>query len=163
MKRIHALVIAAVLAVAGVAGTFAALKTTALGVEAATVSDADLAKRTQKLNRAAKQLRNAAKRRPPALPAVPARVSSGGGSSGAVLASAPAPVVVSNSGPGSLSSGSGGHGGGHHEFEDEGGHHHHGRGRGRGRGGDHHDDVHEDRRDDDRRDDDRGEDDRDDD
>jgi hypothetical protein len=66
MNRLHALVIAVLLGVAAVAGTYAAVGTTSLGVTAseATVSDAQIE---------ARALRRAAKRKPPALPALPAR------------------------------------------------------------------------------------------
>ncbi len=101
MKRIHAAVIAVVLGVAAVAGTFAAIDTTSLGVEAATVSDAQIAQRQKRLVEAEKAIRRAAKQRPPALPPVPARQS--GGSSGAILAAAPVAQgpVASRSGSGS--------------------------------------------------------------
>jgi uncharacterized iron-regulated membrane protein len=69
MNRLHALVIAVLLGIAAVAGSYAALGTTALGVSAseATVSDAQIAARKAKLDRAARALRRAAKRKPPAL------------------------------------------------------------------------------------------------
>jgi len=73
MKRIPALVIAVALAVAVIAGTFAALRTTQLGAgTTSTVSAAELQKRTRALNRADAALRREARRKPPALPALPA-------------------------------------------------------------------------------------------
>ena len=60
MKRIHGLFIALALGVAAVAGTFAALETTSLRAEAATASDAQIAAREKKLNRAEKALGRAA-------------------------------------------------------------------------------------------------------
>jgi hypothetical protein len=53
MKRIHALIIAAVLAAAGVAGLTAALRTTQLGESAShsTVSAAQIAKRNRRLDK----------------------------------------------------------------------------------------------------------------
>ncbi|MDQ4018993.1 MAG: hypothetical protein M3188_04050 [Actinomycetota bacterium] len=124
--------IAGILGVAAVAGTFAATTSTTLGVEATSVSDAEIATRQKKLRQAERRLARAVKKRPPTLPAVARRGP-------AVLASAPAaaaPVVFSSGGgPGpSASSGHGGHHG--HELEDEHDDDHRGRGRGRGRGGD---------------------------
>jgi hypothetical protein len=68
MNRKHALVIAVLLGVAAVAGTFAALETTALGVAAqeSSVSTSQIAARKAKLDKAQKQLQRAAKRKPPA-------------------------------------------------------------------------------------------------
>jgi hypothetical protein len=99
MNRLHALVIAVLLSIAAVAGSYAALGTTALGVSAseATVSDAQIAARKAKLDRAARTLRRAAKRKPPALPArrasgslVSAAAAPG---SGAPVAPAPGPAA----------------------------------------------------------------------
>jgi hypothetical protein len=85
MNRLHALVVAVLLGIAAVAGSYAALGTTALGVTAseATLSDAQIAAREAKLDKAERALRRAAKRQPPALPPLPARRSS------ASLAAAP--------------------------------------------------------------------------
>ena len=47
MKRIHAATIAAILGVAAVGGTVAAVKTTTLGVEAEAASDAQIAQTTK--------------------------------------------------------------------------------------------------------------------
>ena len=152
MNRKHALVIAVALGVAAVAGTLAAIQSTSLGAEAATVSEAQIERRTKALDRAAAQLRRQARRKPPALPAMP---SSRGGGLSASASSGPGPAptaVLVASGPGP-SSGSGGshhddraddhHDDDHHELEHRDDDGHHGRGRGRGRGGD------DDRRDDD--------------
>jgi hypothetical protein len=67
VKRIHGLLIALALGVAAVAGTFAAVQTTSLGAQAATVSDAEIAARSAKLDRAQEALRRAANRRSPGL------------------------------------------------------------------------------------------------
>jgi hypothetical protein len=77
LNKVHALVIAVLLGVAAVAGTYAALETTELGIqaEAATVSGAQLAKREKKLDKAERALTRAANKRPPALPPLPARQS----------------------------------------------------------------------------------------
>ena len=75
MRRLHALAIAVLLGVVAVAGTFAALDTTSLGMaaEEASASDAEIEARRAKLDKAERALRRAAKRRPPELPALPAR------------------------------------------------------------------------------------------
>ena len=88
MNRLHALVIAVLLGIAAVAGSYAALGTTSLGVSAseANVSDAQIGARKAKLDKAARALRRAAKRKPPALPALPARRSSS-----SLVAAAPGP------------------------------------------------------------------------
>lgn len=70
MKRIHGFLIALALGVAAVAGTFAALQTTSLGAQAATVSDAEIASRSAELDQAEGALRRAAKRRQPQLSSV---------------------------------------------------------------------------------------------
>ncbi|MGH3024725.1 MAG: hypothetical protein ACRDNI_13785 [Gaiellaceae bacterium] len=78
MKRLHALAVAVLLGVVAVAGTFAALDTTSLGMaasEEASVSDAEIQARDKKLDRAERALRRAEKKRPPKLPALPARRS----------------------------------------------------------------------------------------
>lgn len=95
MNKLHALVIAVLLGIAAVAGSYAALGTTALGVTAseATVSDAQIAAREAKLDQAARALERVAKRKRPALPPLPARRSSG-----SLVASA-APAGVSSVAP----------------------------------------------------------------
>ena len=94
MRRLHALAIAVLLGVVAVAGTFAALDTTSLGMaaEEASASDAEIEARRAKLDRAERALRRAAKRRPPELPALPARRAA------APVASAPAPAPASSGG-----------------------------------------------------------------
>jgi hypothetical protein len=85
MHKAHAIIIAVALGVAAVAGTFAALQTTSVGAQAAPSSSAaEIAKRDAKLDQAEKNLTRAAKRRPPALPPLPA------GGSGIAAAAAPA-------------------------------------------------------------------------
>jgi hypothetical protein len=135
LKRIHALFIALALGIAAVAGTFAALETTSLGAEAATVSEAEIAARDRKLDRAEAALRRAAKRRPPRLPA-PAAAA-------APAAVALQPFAVTSSSHHDFDDDRGRHHGRdhdqdewEHELEDEDRDDHHGRGRGRGRGGD---------------------------
>jgi hypothetical protein len=119
MKRIHALVVAFAVAVAVVTGTFATVRTTALGAggETATVSDAEIEKRETKLDRAERKLRKAKRQRPPALPPLPQSVA---------VSSAPAASVASfvdddSSGPGSgqYDDDSSGHGSGHDDDFDD--------------------------------------------
>jgi hypothetical protein len=123
MKRIHGLFIALTLGVAAVAGTFAALETTSLGAQAATLSDGQIEAREQKLDRAEKEIRRAADRRPPALPTLPSRGSQ------ALLADAPPPQPTTSDSSSS------------HDRADDHGRHHEG------------DDDHDDRDDEDRDDD----------
>ena len=107
MHKAHAAIIALALGVAAVAGTFAALETTSLGAQAASGSGGgQLAVRKAKLDRAERKLNRAVKRRPPALPPIPAAasLSSGSGSSGPNPGPG-GPVVSDDSG--------------HNEFEDD--------------------------------------------
>jgi len=69
MNRRHALVISLFLAFALVLGTFAAVRTTSLGVHARAASGAKIEAKSRQLDRYAAQLAREAKRRPPALPA----------------------------------------------------------------------------------------------
>jgi hypothetical protein len=99
MNRLHALVVAVLLGIAAVAGSYAALGTTALGATAgeATVSDAQIVARKAKLDRAERALRRAARRKHPALPPLPARRSSASlvaaPGSAAPVAPAPGPAA----------------------------------------------------------------------
>jgi len=97
MNRLHALVIAVLLGVAAVVGTYAAVGTTSLGVTAseATVSDAQIEARKAKLDRAARALQRAAKRKPPALPGLPARRTSPSLVSAAAAPGSGAPMAPS--------------------------------------------------------------------
>jgi hypothetical protein len=73
VNRRHALVIALFLALALVAGLFAAVRTTQLGAAASpAVPAAQIAAKNRQLDRAEAKLKRAAKQRPPALPALPA-------------------------------------------------------------------------------------------
>lgn len=89
MNRRHVAVIALFLALALVAGMFAAVRTTRLGATAtASVPAAQIAAKNRQLDRFEAKLRVAAKKRPPALPALPAATSS------APLAAAQTPRTV---------------------------------------------------------------------
>jgi uncharacterized membrane protein YgcG len=66
MNKIHALVIAGLLAIAAALGLFASTRTAALGATS-TVSDAQIQARSAQLDRAETQLRALSRQRPPAL------------------------------------------------------------------------------------------------
>jgi hypothetical protein len=68
MTRRHALVISVFLALALVAGAFAALRTSGLGARASTVPAVEIAAKTRQLDRFERALRREAQSRPPALP-----------------------------------------------------------------------------------------------
>jgi hypothetical protein len=71
MNRTHGLVIALAVAIAAVAGTFAAVRSTQLSAATPSVPAAEIAKQNRRLDRAEASLRAQARRRPPALGAVP--------------------------------------------------------------------------------------------
>ena len=111
MKSSHAVLLSCLLAVAAVAATLAVLKTTSLGLQAkpaaAAVSANQVATRNAKLDRTEAALRRALRKKPPALPKLPARqtpaahaVSVGSSPSagqGAVVAVAPPAVQPASS------------------------------------------------------------------
>lgn len=75
MKPAHVLVVAAAVAIAAVAGTYAAMRTTQLSLasaQPARVSTAAIASQNRALHRARAALLAELKRKPPALPPVPA-------------------------------------------------------------------------------------------
>jgi hypothetical protein len=88
MKRTHAFLIAVALAIAVVAGTFAALRTTQLGANATPkISTTEFARQSRALDRAQAALRAELARKPPALSAVaPAQAQT-------VIYRRPAPIV----------------------------------------------------------------------
>jgi len=87
MKKIHALLIALILAVSAGLGLAAATRTAGLRTAAAThTQTAAIAARSHRLDRVEAALRRALRDKPPALPAVPA--------AGRPVAGAPAPRVV---------------------------------------------------------------------
>ncbi len=118
MNRRHGLFLAVAIGLAAIAGTYAALQTTDLGAQAATLSEQQIAEADVRLDKQEAALRRAARKRPPKLPKLPAEApggaapaagggggfASGPGSAGPVaVAPVPAP-----SGPGpSPNSGSG--------------------------------------------------------
>jgi hypothetical protein len=128
MDRRHGLFIAVAIGLAAIAGTYAALQTTDLGAQAATVSEQEIAAADVRLDKQEAALARAAKKRPPKLPKLPARATAAGGGGGAPASgpgsaapavAAPAPAL---SGPGpSPNSGHGGSDdhGGHDDFDDD--------------------------------------------
>jgi hypothetical protein len=83
MNKVHALTVAAILAVSAVFGLLAATRTTGLHSAGATASSAAVVARAHRLDRVEASLRRALRDRPPKLPALPS-----------VRAAAPAPQVV---------------------------------------------------------------------
>lgn len=100
MKRTHALLIVLAVAMAAIAGTFAALRSSQLRANAAPkVSAVQIQRQIQSLDRAEAALREQLRRKPPALPALPHVTSQPTGPvsaapAPAALASAPAPTVT---------------------------------------------------------------------
>ena len=100
MKRTHALLIVLAVAMAAVAGTFAALRSSQLRANAAPkVSAVQIQHQIHSLDRAEAALRAQLRRTPPALPALPHATpqptfSAPAASAPAALASAPAPRVT---------------------------------------------------------------------
>jgi hypothetical protein len=91
MKRIHAVAIAAVLAMAAVLGVSAATKTSTLGASARQASAASIATRAHKLDSFEAALQKALRSKPPALPKVSAVRAAPAGS---LPVSASAPRVI---------------------------------------------------------------------
>jgi hypothetical protein len=102
MNRKHGLFLAVALGLAAVAGTYAAMQTTDLGAQAASVSEQEIAAADKRLDEQEAALRRAARKRPPKLPKLPPRaqapvaVPAGSGSAPAPAAApataAPAPA-----------------------------------------------------------------------
>ena len=122
MKRSHALAISLLLAVAVVAGGFAAFRTAGLGASSTgtVAADAKVARKTAQLDRFEKKLKAALAGKPPRLPALEKRSSaaSSGGRIVYVQASAPAASATGTGGEPDDQhegddGGSGGEGGGH--------------------------------------------------
>lgn len=105
MNRKHGLFIAVAIGLAAIAGTYAALQTTDLGAQAATVSQQEIAAADVQLDKQDAALRRAAKKRPPRLPKLPAKASAQAAAPTATAAPA-APAAAPASAPsGSFSSG----------------------------------------------------------
>ena len=111
MKRLPASLIALALAVAVVAGMFAALRTTQLGAKATTttkVSSTEIARQNRALDRAEAALRAELKRKPPAIARVPAAAPPAAGQT--VIYHRPPPIVhvIHRAGAGEHEHGDGG-------------------------------------------------------
>jgi hypothetical protein len=92
MKRTHALLMAVAIAVAAVAGTVAALRTTQLGSASAPRADsAAIARQNRALDRAQRVLAAELRRKPPALPA--ARTAAPPSAAQTVVYVRPKPIV----------------------------------------------------------------------
>lgn len=102
MKKIHVAIVALLLGLAGVLGTFALSRTISVGASTARAQDAAIAKRVKQLNafQASLERQLAAKRKPRAVAAAPPRV----------VYHRPPPIVVVH------------HGSQHEDDEQEGGH-----------------------------------------
>ena len=100
MKRTHALLIVLAVAMAAIAGTFAALRSSQLRANAAPkVSAAQIQRQIHSLDRTEAALRAQLRRKPPALPALPhaipqATLSAPAAAAPPALASAPAPRIT---------------------------------------------------------------------
>lgn len=106
MNRRHGLFIAFAIGLAAIAGTYAALQTTDLGAQAATVSEKEIAAADVRLDKQEAALRRAARKRPPRLPRLPEKASARAAAA-AAPASAPAAAAPQAPSPaaGSFSSG----------------------------------------------------------
>ena len=105
MNRRHGLFIAVAIGLAAIAGTYAALQTTDLGAQAATVSAKEIAAADQQLDKQEAALRRAAKKRPPRLPKLPAKAERPAAAEAPAVAPAAAPAASAPAPPGSFSSG----------------------------------------------------------
>lgn len=99
MKRVHAVAISVLLAVAALFGVVAVSRTTSVEASKPGVSPAAIAQRNRELDRTEAALRGALAKRPPALPAVP-EPSAGGAAASQIVYRRPAPVVVTTRRPG---------------------------------------------------------------
>jgi hypothetical protein len=93
MNRKHGLFLAVALGLAAVAGTYAAMQTTDLGAQAASVSEQEIAAADKRLDEQEAALRRAARKRPPKLPKLPPRAQAPAGAP-AGSGSAPAPAAA---------------------------------------------------------------------
>jgi hypothetical protein len=92
MKKIHALAVAAILAVSAVFGFLAATKAAGLHSANTTSSSAAVIARAHRLDRVEASLRRALRDKPPALPALPSARSAAPAPQ--VVYKRPAPIVV---------------------------------------------------------------------
>lgn len=94
MNKTHALVVAAVLAVAAVFGLVAATRTAGLRAASPGVSSGAVVARTHKLDRVEASLRRALQDKPPALPGLPAARVGAAAAVPHVVYHRPAPIIV---------------------------------------------------------------------
>lgn len=94
MNKMHALVVAAILAVAVGFGFVAATRTAGIRSASPSVSSAAVSARAHKLDRVEASLRRALRDKPPALPAMPASPGSAVGAAPHVVYHRPAPIIV---------------------------------------------------------------------
>jgi hypothetical protein len=97
MKRRHALIVAIAIALAAIAGGFAALRTTQLGASATTggrVSTTQLAKQNHALDRAERTLLAELRKKPPTVPPLPAAAATPTAAPAVAAAAAPPRTVV---------------------------------------------------------------------
>lgn len=92
MKRVHALVVAAIIAVSAVFGSLAATRTVGLHTANANASSAALSARAHRLDQVEASLRRALRDKPPALPALPSAPAAVPAPH--VVYKRPAPIVV---------------------------------------------------------------------
>lgn len=94
MNRMHALVVAAILAIAGGFGLVAATRTAGLRQASPSVSSAAISARAHKLDRVEASLRRALRGKPPALPALPASRAGAVVAAPRVVFHRPAPIIL---------------------------------------------------------------------
>lgn len=94
MHKLNIFLVAALVAGAAVLGTYAALRTTSLGVAHRASADTTVRVRTKQLDRFAASLHKQLAQKTPALPAVPARPAAAPAPAPRVVYRRPAPIVV---------------------------------------------------------------------
>lgn len=115
MNRTRALIVSLAVAVAAVAGVFAATSTISLGSEAQASTDKQVARRAAQLDRYEASLRRTLAKQPPKLPAAP----TGAAASTGVPSTAPARVVYRRAVPVVVAQHAGSDEAYEHEDEDE--------------------------------------------
>lgn len=94
MSKMHALVVAAILALSAGFGLVAATRTAGLRSASPSVSSTAVSARAHKLDRVEASLRRALRDKPPALPALPASRGSAVAAAPHVVFHRPAPIIV---------------------------------------------------------------------
>jgi hypothetical protein len=124
MERRHGFFLATALGLAAIAGSYAAMQTTDLGAQAASVSQKEIAAADVRLDKQEAALRRAAKKRPPRLPKLPAKASAStsvapGAAAPAASAGPAAPAPAPSGSLGSGPSDDSGHGSYDDDFDDD--------------------------------------------